>query len=113
MADLIDRQAAIALADNLRDDLPDDERIADAVVAHNEGISEYQTALSLLPSAQPEQKTGRWIYSVDDDGESYICSQCMTEFEMVGGDADRDFSKWAKYCPVCGSCNGAKTEGTR
>ena len=58
MDDLISRQAAIALADSLKDDLPDDERIADAVMARNEGILEYQTKLSLLPSAQPEQ---RWI----------------------------------------------------
>ena len=50
--DLIERQAAIALANSLKDDLPDDERMADAVMAHNEGIMEYQTKLSLLPSAQ-------------------------------------------------------------
>lgn len=52
--DLISRKTAIALADSLKDDLPDDERIADTVIAHNEGILEYQTKLSLLPSAQPE-----------------------------------------------------------
>lgn len=52
MGDLIERQAAIELADTLKDDVTDDERIADAVIAHNEGILEYQTALSLLPSAQ-------------------------------------------------------------
>ena len=54
MTDLISRQAAIALADTLKDDAPDDERIADAVMAHNEGILEYQTKLSLLPPAQSE-----------------------------------------------------------
>lgn len=48
MDDVISRKAAIALADKLKDNLPDDERIADAVMAHNEGILEYQTALSLL-----------------------------------------------------------------
>ena len=53
MDDVISRKAAIALADKLKDNLPDDERIADAVMAHNEGILEYQTALSLLPSVQP------------------------------------------------------------
>ena len=52
--DLISRQAAIALANSLKDDLPDDEQMADAVMAHNEGIMEYQTKLSLLPSAQPD-----------------------------------------------------------
>lgn len=54
MNDIISRQAAIALADSLKDELPDDERAAYCVMAHNEGILEYQTALSLLPSAQPE-----------------------------------------------------------
>lgn len=52
--DLISRQAAIELANSLKDNLPDDERIADIVMAHNEGILEYQTKLSLLPSAQPD-----------------------------------------------------------
>lgn len=51
--DCISRQAALELGDNLRDDLPDDEQIAAAVMAHNEGIIEYQTKLSLLPSVQP------------------------------------------------------------
>lgn len=54
MDDLISRQVAIALADKLKHSLPNDERMADAVIAHNEGILEYQTALSLLPSEQPE-----------------------------------------------------------
>ena len=49
----ISRRAALELGDNLRDDLPDDEQIAAAVMAHNEGIIEYQTKLSLLPSVQP------------------------------------------------------------
>lgn len=60
MSDLISRQAAIELADTLKDDLPDDERIADAVIAHNEGVLEYQTKLSLLPSAEPK---------IDDENE--------------------------------------------
>lgn len=64
--DLISRQAAIALADKLKDDLPDDERISDMVMAHNEGILEYQTQLSMLPSAQ------RWI----------PCSERMPECEQ-------------------------------
>lgn len=54
MNDSISRQAAIALADKLKDNSTNNERIADTVVAHNVGILEYQTALSLLPSLQPE-----------------------------------------------------------
>lgn len=56
--DAISRHDAIHLADELKDDLPDDERMADMVMAHNEGISEYQTKLSLLPFVTPKQ---RWI----------------------------------------------------
>ena len=54
--DLISRQSAIFLASDLKQDLPDDERIADMVMAHNEGVSEYQTQLSLLPSLTPQPK---------------------------------------------------------
>lgn len=70
MNDLISRQVAIALADTLKDDVPDDERIAGAVIAHNEGILEYQTKLSLLPPAKP-----KWI----------PCSERMPEeHEWIG-----------------------------
>ena len=84
MDDLISRQAAIALADTLKDDLPDDERIADAVIAHNEGVMEYQTKLSLLPSAQPERKKGKWI----NDNGLYKCSSCKQLWAewWVGGE---------------------------
>lgn len=57
MNDLISKQVAIRLADILIDDLPDDEQMADCVMAHNDGILEYQTALSQLPSVQPEKHT--------------------------------------------------------
>jgi hypothetical protein len=76
-SDLISRQDAIALADKLKDDLPDDERIADAAMAHNEGILEYQTALSLLPSAQPEIircKDCKFYTEIRTDLKTGICS---------------------------------------
>ncbi len=66
--DTISRQAAIALANSLKDDLPDDERMADAVMAHNEGIMEYQTKLSLLPSVQPEMTDERAILHLQSTG---------------------------------------------
>lgn len=52
--DTISRQAAILLADELKQDVPDDERLADMVMAHNEGILDYQSKLSLLPSVNPQ-----------------------------------------------------------
>ena len=51
----ISRQSAILLANDLKQDLPDDERIADMVMARNEGILEYQTQLSLLPPVNPQE----------------------------------------------------------
>ena len=60
-SDQISRQAAIELVNSLKDNLPDDERIADIVMAHNEGILEYQTKLSLLPSAQTDGIPLEWI----------------------------------------------------
>ena len=59
--DCISREAAICLADELKDDLPDDDRLSDMVMSHNEGVLEYQTKLSLLPSVQPKQDVQFWI----------------------------------------------------
>lgn len=103
---MISRRDAIGLADNLKDDLPDDMQIADAVIAHNEGILEYQTALSLLPSAEPERKTGRWILhenqrqeDVNNGNYLYICSEC----------GKSDIHAKTQEVPFCWWC-GAKME---
>lgn len=53
MSDLIDRQAAICAIEKRMDDITCEE--------FAEGMSEAITEISLLPSAQPERKTGRWI----------------------------------------------------
>ena len=93
--DAISRHDAIRLADELKDDLPDDEQMADIVTAHNEGISEYQTKLSLLPSVIPKQKMGHWIPLRCD---MYDCSECdrtYTSFKLGTCDAD--------FCPGCGA----------
>lgn len=85
VGDLISRREAIELANSLKDDLPDDERIADTVMAHNEGILEYQTKLSLLPSAQPEP---HWIPvserlpDVDEDGYSDLVLVSFSNFSV-------------------------------
>ena len=94
MSDLISRQAALAVAAELKDDMPDDERIADAVMAHNGGLLEYQTALSLLPSAQPEQKRGQWLIKQDRNGSTYgECSRCHSI----------QYAGHTPYCPYCGA----------
>ena len=81
MDDLISRQAAIALADMLKDSLSNDERIADTVIAHNVGILEYRTVLSLLPSEQPEIircKNCKYMtehYDTDGNAPYWTCSE--------------------------------------
>lgn len=86
------------MADSLKDDLPDDERIADAVMVHNEGIMEYQTKLSLLPSAQPERQKGHWIF--DFAHNEMTCSECGRIF--TGG---FDLDNADNFCRYCGSDN--------
>ena len=100
--DCISRQEAIDLADELKDDLPDDDRLSDMVMSHNEGILEYQTKLSLLSPVTPAEKMGRWIYdrTRDRDGEcKYECSEC-------GMGSDVDYA----YCMRCG-CKMQEVEG--
>ena len=93
--DVISRQSAIFLASDLKQDLPDDERIADMVMAHNEGILEYQTQLSLLPSVNPQEKTGHWI----DDEFGSKCSCCGIHTHLDKFDRPMKF----KYCSMCGA----------
>ena len=92
--DCISRQAAIDLADELKDDLPDDDRLSDMVMSHNEGILEYQTKLSLLPSVTPKQKTGRWI---DDK-----CSVCGKGIEDLIASPEWYSDEKPNFCPFCG-----------
>ena len=55
---------------------------------------------------EPERKKGRWMWSSDEYGESWICSECMAEYSDFEG-----FKDEAKYCPNCGSAmEGAKRE---
>ena len=97
--DLISRQSAISLADDLKQDLPDDERIADMVMAHNDGILEYQTQLSLLPSVKQEPKTGHWkLYrdykNVVDYPQCNICGAVIALSLSMDN---------LNYCPNCGA----------
>lgn len=91
--DCISRQAAIDLADKLKDHLPDDERISDMVMSHNEGILDYQTQLSLLPSVTPKQKTGHWTHDGSHWKNRFICSECGYKL----------FDEQTNYCPHCGA----------
>ena len=63
--------------------------------------SELYDMVSMLPSAQPERKKGKWIY----DGDCYICDQCKSAF---GWWAD---SQTSNYCPNCGADMRGEQDG--
>lgn len=107
--DAISRQAALALTDELKDDLPDDDRLSDMVMSHNEGVLEYQTKLSLLPPVTPAEKVGRWIMPVQDDGMSdpiyyqVRCSECGFDLDPQTWHQELYQFGADKFCPNCGA----------
>ena len=57
--------------------------------------------IEMLPSVQPERKTGKWIDAVIADTlQVIVCDQCNTFFPLAFGDSHN-------FCPNC----GAKMEG--
>lgn len=57
---------------------------------------DMETLLKGLPSAQPEQKTGRWIKLYP---RAYKCSECKSWWEESEVDEIKEFT----YCPKCGA----------
>lgn len=64
--------------------------------------------LTGLPSAQPERKTGRWIYCENDVDmrDGYRCDKCGFFVPWDYQHKAIDFIKDYHYCPDCGSYNG-------
>ena len=104
MADLIDRQAAIAHAISGRTrEFGGDKWIR---------VSEVRENLQTMPSAEPEPKTGRWKKTGAYPHKVY-CSVCYATYvpnsELESWSMKKD-SFWKlprNYCPNC----GAKMEG--
>ena len=103
MDDLINRQAALDAFDGAK---VDEEYCNEYDIGYNDGIDFAVSKISVLPSAQPEQKVGEWI----DDGQygdnfphhAWRCSgcgECVIEID----------TPWFKFCPNC----GAKMEGNK
>lgn len=70
MDDLISRKAAIDEFDGVK---VDEEYCTEYAIGYNDGIDFAVSKLSVLPSAQPEQKTGkwiRWIETIEDKCET-------------------------------------------
>jgi len=95
MNDSIDRQKAIATADSMLQKCDGD-------------INDYHDlmveALEVLPSAEPEQKTGMWI--VSDDKYWHTCPFCDADIDVSMGTGvyvDDDEVSHVNYCPNCGA----------
>lgn len=98
MRDLISRQAAIDRINKQREHLQPDIYPQDKI-----GDAAYRICtefIERLPSAQPEQKKGRWVEAENKwGGIEVICSECGEEIPRDGwGNA-----KWCNYCPNCGA----------
>ena len=61
--------------------------------------AEAQTELMMLPPAQPEHKTGRWIKTARW-GRVYYCNQCRNYLDFDGVNAGRGSTN---FCPNCGA----------
>jgi len=96
MDDLISRQAATKhLKHRLYETAMNNDDLAGVFseIADNR----IETWIEELPSAQPEQKKGKWI-EIDDDLISGRCSQCGWEAHLYEDDV---FGM--DYCPNCGT----------
>ena len=120
MDDLISRQAAIdalwkalyEYEDKTEKQFQESENldVGDWIVhrnfVQNMNDIDRQTILD-LPSAQPERKTGRWIYGEDNPGtgrDGWFCSECE-HFEMWDYSADMKSAELnlPNFCPNCGA----------
>ena len=94
--DLISRQAAIDALDNIK--IP---RNASWYPYYQQAL----TAVSKLPSAQPEQKTGEWIYGEHDVAmcDGYRCNKCGFFVPWDYRHKSIDYIKDYHFCPNCGT----------
>ena len=104
--DTVYRQAAIDVLDVLcqehRYKIPGKmETYSQYNEAWQDALDRAEGAIFNLPSAQPEQKKGKWIPHEDEDGEHYgdKCSECGEWYVMPYGKTN--------FCPNC----GARMEG--
>lgn len=94
--DLISRQAAIDGFYNVK---VHEEYCTEYDVGYNDGIDYAISKLSVMPSAQPERKRGKWIKS-SNMFKAIICSECGEEawYRNYNGGVTRSY-----FCPHCGA----------
>lgn len=103
MNDLISRQAVIQMLNTADRYVADSLRLCDTdkTFPQNEVfiVDDMYEGLEQLPSAQPERKTGRWMFPYTDKRYKK-CSACGRIYYSIPHDSN--------YCPNCGA---SMTEG--
>ena len=97
MDDLISRQAAIDAFDGVK---VDEGWCTEYDIGYNDGIDLAVSKLSVLPSAQPKRKRGKWIDEAYDPFATISgrCSVCGWEAHLYEDDV-----VGMNYCPNCGA----------
>lgn len=109
--DTISRQAAIDAIANCTN-CGDEKTLRAYVAKHNldngwtGGILEAIDAIEDLPSAQPERKKGRWIFT---KYYTWECSECG-ESPTKGTGYTQSSDELYAFCPHCGSYNGGDNQ---
>lgn len=74
----------------------------DCLNCKSENRCDFIKELAEFPTADVvEQKHGKWIRSVDELGEAWMCSECLEEF--FPADGMDEFISYVHYCPNCGA----------
>ena len=95
MNDAISRQAAItAIQKAYADTEGGMDKLA---VWKNVGLTNALHIMQDLPSAQPEQKKGRWLPDNRPGGGFWVCSCCKFPSEAFAANV------LYKFCPNCGA----------
>lgn len=89
MSDLIDRQAAI----DALDDVITITGVSNAYV-FKDYVQRVKRKLEQLPSAEPERKTGMWLFPYGDK-KYKRCSVCEKDYYSIPHDTN--------FCPNCGA----------
>ena len=70
----------------------------------DKGIISKAVAKIKMLSAQPERKTGRWIYGESEVGnDGYYCSECGNFVPWIYEESAMNFIREYKFCPNCGA----------
>ena len=100
MDDTISRQAAIDAFDGVK---VDEENCTEYDIGYNDGIDFAVSRLSVLPSAQPERKTGKLIY--ESAYNWFRCNVCKKIYppEFLQYFDSCQYQPGFNFCPNCGA----------